>query len=306
MFWDNVAGVYDVFVNVVNAKTHRRLKEIVAGQIGYGDTVLECACGTGMLSAVIAPKCKELTATDFSPKMLAKAKKNCAAFGNITFAAADITALPFADSRFDKVVAGNVIHLLDNPLTALKELDRVVKPGGTLIIPTYMNRHQNGSTSHRNGKEKLFHKKHYWLKLFSQKLFQTARSTLSLQNLFRGILGVHLLNDTLEDAVLVKDESAAERTQDRLSVHFLLSDGAEGLVHFLCRVGKEREGQRMFGCETGMGIPGVLAYAYHVVPGGAQCFPIVPDGTGLGRTTGRMVLGIEINDGFLSFADEVG
>ena len=147
MFWDNVAGVYDVFVNVVNAKTHRRLKEIVAEQIGSGDTVLECACGTGMLSAVIAPKCKELTATDFSPKMLAKAKKNCAAFGNITFAAADITALPFADSSFDKVVAGNVIHLLDNPLTALGELNRVCKDGGMLIIPTYMNKNAKGKTS---------------------------------------------------------------------------------------------------------------------------------------------------------------
>ena len=99
-----------------------------------------------MLSTVIAPQCKELTATDFAPKMLAKAKKNCAAFGNITFAEADITALRFADNSFDKAVAGNVIHLLDNPLTALMELERVVKPGGTLIIPTYMNRDKKGDT----------------------------------------------------------------------------------------------------------------------------------------------------------------
>ena len=147
MFWDNVAAVYDVFVNVINAKTHRRLKEIVAEQIGAGDRVLECACGTGMLSAVIAAKCGHLTATDFSPKMLNRARKNCAACRNITFAEADITALRFADDSFDKVVAGNVIHLLDNPLTALKELDRVVKPGGTLIIPTYMNRDKKGDTS---------------------------------------------------------------------------------------------------------------------------------------------------------------
>lgn len=146
MFWDNVAGVYDVFVNVINAKTNRHLKKIVAGEIGSGDTVLECACGTGMLSAVIAARCKALTATDFSPKMLARAKKNCAAFDNITFDEADITALSFPDNSFDKAVAGNVLHLLDNPLTALKELDRVVKPGGALIIPTYMNRDEEGDT----------------------------------------------------------------------------------------------------------------------------------------------------------------
>lgn len=65
MFWDNVAGVYDVFVNVINRKTHTALRKIVAGMIESEDTVLECACGTGLLSIVIAKKCKRLTATDF-------------------------------------------------------------------------------------------------------------------------------------------------------------------------------------------------------------------------------------------------
>ena len=147
MFWDNVAGVYDVFVNVINRKTHQKLKRIVSALIEPDDTVLECACGTGLLSAVIAPKCRQLTATDFSEKMLKKAKKNCRSFHNITYAQADITALNFEDGSFDKVVAGNVIHLLDNPLTALGELNRVCKDGGMLIIPTYMNKDDKGKTS---------------------------------------------------------------------------------------------------------------------------------------------------------------
>ena len=70
MFWDKVAVVYDIFVNVINRKTHQRLKEIVSELIEPEDTVLECACGTGLLSAVIAPRCRQLTATDFSVKML--------------------------------------------------------------------------------------------------------------------------------------------------------------------------------------------------------------------------------------------
>ena len=119
MFWDHVAGVYDIFVNVVNRKAHRELKRIIASLIGPEDEVLECACGTGLLSAVIAGRCRRLTATDFSEKMLAKAKKNCAAFRNVTFAFADITAVGYPDESFDKVVAGNVIHLLDKPLKAL-------------------------------------------------------------------------------------------------------------------------------------------------------------------------------------------
>ncbi len=147
MFWDNVAGVYDVFVNVINRKTHRKLKELVSALMQPDDTVLECACGTGLLSAVIAPKCRQLTATDFSEKMLKKAKKNCAGFQNIKFFQADIIALPYPDGSFDKVVAGNVIHLLDNPLAALYELNRVCKDGGMLIIPTYMNKDTKGKTS---------------------------------------------------------------------------------------------------------------------------------------------------------------
>ena len=147
MFWDKVAGVYDVFVNVINRKTHQELRKIVTDLIDTEDTVLECACGTGLLSAVMAPKCRQLTATDFSDKMLKKAEKNCSAFHNITYAHADITALPFPDESFDKVVAGNVIHLLDNPMTALKELNRVCKDGGMLIIPTYMNKDSKEKTS---------------------------------------------------------------------------------------------------------------------------------------------------------------
>ena len=147
MFWDKVAGVYDIFVNVINRKTHKKLKKIVGNLIEPGDIVLECACGTGLLSAVIAPKCRQLTATDFSEKMLKKAEKNCRVFRNITYTQTDITALPFADCSFDKVVAGNVIHLLDNPLTALSEMNRVCKDGGVLIIPTYMNKDGKGKTS---------------------------------------------------------------------------------------------------------------------------------------------------------------
>ena len=151
MFWDSVAGVYDIFVNIINRKTHQKLKRIVSSLIEPDDTVLECACGTGLLSAVIAEKCRQLTATDFSEKMLKKAERNCRAFRNITYDQADITALPCPDSSFDKVVAANVIHLLDNPLAAISELNRVCKDGGMLIIPTYMNKDDKGKTKGFSG-----------------------------------------------------------------------------------------------------------------------------------------------------------
>lgn len=147
MFWDYAAGVYDIFANVINKKTHKTLCAVVAERILPRDEVLECACGTGMLSRVIAPRCKTLIAEDISENMLKKARKKCAQFQNATFRQGDILNLKHPAERFDVVVAANVIHLLDEPLRALHELDRVCRTGGRLIIPTYMNEKENGKTN---------------------------------------------------------------------------------------------------------------------------------------------------------------
>lgn len=130
MFWDNVAWLYDIFAGGINRKANRALCAAVGELISPADDVLECACGTGLLTTVIAPRCKRLTATDFSAAMLRRAKKKCAKFGNVQLAQADILHLDYPDESFDAVVAANVIHLLDEPLQALRELDRVCRPGG--------------------------------------------------------------------------------------------------------------------------------------------------------------------------------
>ncbi len=147
MFWDNVAWVYDIFANVINRKADRALCTAVEKMIAASDDVLECACGTGLLTGVIAPRCKSLTATDFSVKMLKRAKKKYRKYGNIQFEQANILQLPYPDKRFHTVVAANVIHLLDEPYQALHELDRVCKPGGKIIIPTYLNQTDSGKTN---------------------------------------------------------------------------------------------------------------------------------------------------------------
>ena len=111
----------------------------VAEFINSSDMVLECACGTGSITKYIAPKCKYIYATDFSDGMLKQTTKKCKNFNNIKIQKADIINLEFKDQTFDKVVAGNVIHLLSAPDKALRELERVTKPGGKIIIPTYIN-----------------------------------------------------------------------------------------------------------------------------------------------------------------------
>ena len=139
MIWDRVAPLYDLVVNTLNRRVYDGTGGAVARLIRPGDTVLECACGTGAISAAIAPACARVVATDYSEGMLKQARKKLAKHLNVTVEQADITDLRYADDSFDAVVAGNVIHLLPEPGDALKELKRVVRPGGTIIVPTYVS-----------------------------------------------------------------------------------------------------------------------------------------------------------------------
>ncbi len=138
MFWDLVSNYYSVFENLFNCKVNSEMCKHVAEKIDSNDDVLECACGTGMISVCIAPVCNSLVATDYSDGMLRNAKEDCKAFGKVRIEKGDIMHLPYADGSFDKVVAANVIHLLDKPELALAELMRVCRKGGMVIIPTYV------------------------------------------------------------------------------------------------------------------------------------------------------------------------
>ena len=144
MFWDKVSPLYDLFETVYNGKVYNGTGEKVAELTDPSDIVLECACGTGAITQYIAQKCKKLLAADYSIGMLRQASKKCRKYENVSFRKADITDLRCPDNRFDQVVAGNVIHLLDNPVAAISELVRVCKPGGKVIIPTYINIYDDG------------------------------------------------------------------------------------------------------------------------------------------------------------------
>ena len=61
MFWDRVAWVYDVFANGINRRANRAMCAAVAAHIGPEDEVLEYACGTGLLTGVIAARRRALT-----------------------------------------------------------------------------------------------------------------------------------------------------------------------------------------------------------------------------------------------------
>lgn len=155
MFWDKVAGLYDLFENIYNKKVYRETGQKVAEWLQETDEVLECACGTGAISRYIADRCKHLTATDYSEGMLKQAKKHLVSKENVTFAQVDIMHLPYEDQSFDAVVAGNVIHLLPEPQKAMEELLRVCKESGKVILPTYINKSEKSSRAAVKFLEKL-------------------------------------------------------------------------------------------------------------------------------------------------------
>ena len=138
-FWDRISGVYDFFERAYNKQCYDGTGDRVAQEIDENDLVLECACGTGSISRPVARKCRKLIATDMSVDMMKRAKRNCSECDNIRFRKANIMSLNVKSDTFDKVVAGNVIHLLDEPYKAIDELLRVCKKGGKVIIPTYIN-----------------------------------------------------------------------------------------------------------------------------------------------------------------------
>lgn len=145
MFWDKIACIYDIFANIINRETNIKLCNVVDGEISSTDDVLECACGTGLLTKAIGEKCNSLIATDYSIKMLKIAERKLKKYQNIKFECVDIMKLPYPNNSFDKVIAGNVIHLLNDPIKAIQELDRVCKLNGKIIIPTYMNKNNAGN-----------------------------------------------------------------------------------------------------------------------------------------------------------------
>lgn len=143
MIWDKLSPFYDLFENLYNGKCNRGIAEEITKYINDSDIVLECACGTGLLTVPMAEKCKKLVATDYSAGMLRQVKKKLVKFENVRIRKASIYEIPFADNRFDVVVAANVIHLLEEPKSAIAEMQRVCRPGGRIIIPTYINASKN-------------------------------------------------------------------------------------------------------------------------------------------------------------------
>ena len=100
------------------------------------DTVLDVACGPGLLACAFARVAKHATGIDMTPAMMDQASKTQQEQGikNVSWQPGDVYSLPFPDAQFSIVSSRFVFHHLQDPVAALREMKRVCQSGGKIVV----------------------------------------------------------------------------------------------------------------------------------------------------------------------------
>ena len=131
--YENIAWAYDL---VFGPSLHPgRVQAIQRMGIASGDRVLEVGVGTG-INASLYPRDCSVTGIDLSAPMLEKARERVLRKGirNVRLLEMDAAALKFADDTFDIVYAPYLISVVPDPVAVVREMHRVCRPGGRIIV----------------------------------------------------------------------------------------------------------------------------------------------------------------------------
>jgi demethylmenaquinone methyltransferase/2-methoxy-6-polyprenyl-1,4-benzoquinol methylase len=140
--FDTVSPKYDIMNDVISFGTHRAVKwyAVNASNIKPGSSVLDIAAGTGDLTILISRRVGaqgSVILSDINEQMLRAARARLARTDipdNVQFVQADAERLQFEDDSFDAVTIGYGIRNFTDKMQALREILRVLKPGGQLTI----------------------------------------------------------------------------------------------------------------------------------------------------------------------------
>ena len=106
--------------------------------IGEGESVLDVACGTGVVAITAARQGARMRGLDLSPVLLEDARRNAAVINaEIEFLEGDAEELPYADASFDVVLSQFGHMFAPRPEIAVAEMLRVLKPGGRIAFSTW-------------------------------------------------------------------------------------------------------------------------------------------------------------------------
>jgi ubiquinone/menaquinone biosynthesis C-methylase UbiE len=123
------------FSTAPGIKDERALELLVeASGAGPDDTVLDVACGPGLVVAAFARVVRHATGIDVTPAMLARARELTAGLTNVTLEQGDVTSLPWADGTFSIVVSRFAFHHFPDPGAVLAEMRRVCRSDGHVVV----------------------------------------------------------------------------------------------------------------------------------------------------------------------------
>jgi demethylmenaquinone methyltransferase/2-methoxy-6-polyprenyl-1,4-benzoquinol methylase len=131
--FDKVAKRYDITNDVLSLGQTRRWRHAVVAALDPqpGERILDLAAGTGTSTKPLKDAGADAVACDFSAGMIEVGRKR---YPDLTFVQGDALALPFKDGEFDKVTMSFGLRNVNDTALALRELRRVTKPGGLMVI----------------------------------------------------------------------------------------------------------------------------------------------------------------------------
>ncbi len=131
--YDRAAKYYDAIENMMEKKWFSQWRKLLFSHV-KGPKVLEVGVGTGKNMPYYSQDW-EIVAIDFSPKMLEKAKERAAKLNlQVDLRLMDVQHLEFSDNSFDTVVTACVFCSVPDPILGLKEIQRVLKSDGLLVM----------------------------------------------------------------------------------------------------------------------------------------------------------------------------
>jgi ArsR family transcriptional regulator len=116
--------------------------------------VADLGCGTGQVSAALAPHVRQVIAVDNSPAMLKAAKKQAGDLANVDLRRGELSAVPIEDASCDAALLLLVLGYVPDPAGALKEMSRILKPGGRAVIVDLLP-HDRDDFRRRMGQQRL-------------------------------------------------------------------------------------------------------------------------------------------------------
>ncbi len=140
-FFDRIGPEWDVLRKVFNDDALRA--RAAAHLVPPGTRVADVGTGTGILAAELARLGLDVIGIDHSPRMLEAARANLEreGLGGVELRGGEAQALPLDDGEVDAALAHMVLHYLPTPPDALREMARVLRPGGTAVVVDFV-RHE--------------------------------------------------------------------------------------------------------------------------------------------------------------------